>query len=183
MPFFSSPFDGAELFYRDYKPSSRGTAFRANLQYQENDERTLVFIHGWPYSSLVYEEIIVQLCETYRFRCIATDRRGFGKSEWNGPGVANLKDIDYDVFADDTIHLISSLLKLKSFVLVGSSMGAGETLLAWSRSTYVRKHCKVSLSTCLSVTVIKYLRINGGLRALCGFVLQCHIQFDRSKTP
>ena len=36
--------------------------------------------------------------------------------------MANLKDIDYDVFADDTIHLISSLLKLKSFVLVGSNM-------------------------------------------------------------
>lgn len=146
MPFFLSPFDRSRLFYRDYIPSSRTTTYHASPQYQESEERTLVLIHGWPYSSLAYEEIMVSLCETYRFRCIAPDRRGFGKSEWSGPNVVPLKDIDYDVFADDTIHLISSVLRLESFILVGSSMGAGETLLAWSQSTYIRERCKVSLT-------------------------------------
>lgn len=181
MPFFSSPFDGAQLFYRDYKPSSRATAFRASPQFQENAEQTLVFIHGWPYSSLAYENIIVELCETYRFRCIAADRRGFGKSEWNGVGAADLKDIDYDVFADDTIHLIESVLKLKSFILIGSSMGAGETLLAWSRSNYVQERCKVSPQLgCLLRYQISKIVIS---RALCGFALQCHTQSNQRKIP
>lgn len=96
---------------------------------------------------------MVSLCETYRFRCIAPDRRGFGKSEWSGPDAITLKDIDYDVFADDTTHLISSVLKLESFVLVGSSMGAGETLLAWSRSSYIRERCKVSAPIQQSVAI------------------------------
>lgn len=74
-------------------------------------------------------------------RCIAPDRRGFGKSDWTGPE-AKSSPIDYDVFADDTIHLLEKL-DVGHFVFVASSMGPGETLLAHSRSRYIRENCKV----------------------------------------
>ncbi len=34
-------------------------------------------------SSQMFEHLLVPLCETHGFRCIAPDRRGFGKSEGN----------------------------------------------------------------------------------------------------
>jgi pimeloyl-ACP methyl ester carboxylesterase len=143
MPRFSSPFDGAQLFYRDYKPSPSSTAFRVNVQYDAKELPTLVFIHGWPYSSLMYEELMVPLCETYRFRCIASDRRGFGKSDWNGHQAIN-SQITYEVFADDTAHLLKTL-NVGPFVIIASSMGPGESILAHSRCRYFQQNCKVDI--------------------------------------
>ena len=55
----------------------------------------------------------------HNMRCIAYDRRGFGKSDrpWQG--------YDYDTLADDLNELISQL-NLTKVVLVGFSMGGGE---------------------------------------------------------
>lgn len=94
-------------------------------------------------SSLAYESLMVPLCESYRFRCIAPDRRGFGKSDWNGDGDSHV-DITYEVLAADTANLIEKL-RLGPFVFVANSLGAGESVLAYTGSTYVRDNCKVTL--------------------------------------
>lgn len=90
----------------------------------------------------MYDRLMLPLCETYRIRCIGIDRRGFGKSEWNG-SCAQASCITYETFADDTIHLIE-YLGLGAFMFVAASMGCGETVLAWERSELVRQNCKVS---------------------------------------
>ena len=142
MPRFTSPFDGAQLFYRDYVPATHPPAFQENKEFGKNPQLILVFIHGWPMSSAMYEPLLLTLCETYRFRCIAPDRRGFGQSDWSGSEPVS-SPIDYSVFAADTAHLLEKL-KVGPFIFVGASMGSGESVLAHSQSQYVRENCKVS---------------------------------------
>jgi pimeloyl-ACP methyl ester carboxylesterase len=84
MPRFSSSTDGAELFYRDYSPEQRPPPFEAKEQSRAAQNLTLVFLHQWPLSSRMYDSMLLKLCETNRFRCIAPDKRGFGKSDWTG---------------------------------------------------------------------------------------------------
>ncbi len=129
MPFFASPVDGAQLHYVDYNPASSPGPFQTTSSTPKDYSSTnitLIFIHGWPMSHLMYEHLLLKLCENHRIRCIASDRRGFGKSEWNGKSTG---DITYDTFAQDTAALLSSL-DLSSFVIIAASMGCGESLLA-----------------------------------------------------
>jgi 3-oxoadipate enol-lactonase len=75
---------------------------------------TLVFIHYWGGSRRTWSEVIARLSN--RFRSIAVDLRGWGKS-------ARHTD-DYSLFtqADDVEGVIKAL-NVKDFVLVGHSMG------------------------------------------------------------
>src|SRR5580704_4857912 len=74
----------------------------------------LVFLHYWGGSRRSWSEVMARLSK--RFRCIAVDLRGWGKSD---RGADN-----YSLFAqaDDVAGVIESL-KVKDFVLVGHSMG------------------------------------------------------------
>lgn len=85
----------------------------------------VVFIHGWPSSSAMFEYQLANL-PAYGLRCIAYDRRGFGRSDkpWDG--------YDYDTLADDLKALLETL-DLKDVVLVGFSMGGGEVVRYFSR--------------------------------------------------
>jgi non-heme chloroperoxidase len=145
MPRFSSPFDGADLFYRDYVPAAHPVAFRPASEPQEpaGSKPALIFIHGWPMNSLTFEQLMLPLCETHRYRCIATDRRGFGHSDWRGFS-EKPADISYETFADDAIYLLEKL-KIESFIFLAASMGCGETILAFQRSRFVQDHCKVPI--------------------------------------
>ena len=89
---------------------------------------------------------MLPLCESHRIRCIALDRRGFGKSEWTGSGRVQISETTYETFAEDTIHTIEQLA-LEKFVFVAASMGCGETLLAYFGSEWVRKRCQVCNTT------------------------------------
>lgn len=130
MPRLNSPIDGAQLFYRDYKPAT------------PTDSPALLFIHGWPYSSLMYENLLISLSQQHNIRCIAPDRRGFGNSDWDGPTGTSGMRISYQTFADDTAHIVEKVA-LRSFVVVASSMGPGESLLAYLSSSYFQENCKV----------------------------------------
>lgn len=147
MPRYTSPVDGTQLYYRDYKPVGAG-------QTSTNTKPALVFLHGWPYSSLAWETLTVQLCENHGFRCIAPDRRGFGKSDWDGP--QSDTPITYQTFAQDTVHLLEKFLDVGPFVFITSSMGAGESILALEASDYLRKNCKVCIPPHL-VSILSYL--------------------------
>ncbi len=90
------------------------------LYYQDLGQgQPVIFIHGWPSSHEMWEYQLGTLPEHYR--CIAYDRRGFGKSDkpWTG--------YDYDTFASDLKCLIDQL-DLTDVTLVGFSMGGGEVV-------------------------------------------------------
>ena len=92
-----------------------------NLYYEDTLEgRPVVFIHGWPLSHDMWEYQFNELPK-YGFRCIAYDRRGFGRSgkPWNG--------YDYDTLAMD-LKIVLDELDLDDVALVGFSMGGGEVV-------------------------------------------------------
>lgn len=97
----ASNIDPIALFYQEY-----GTGI------------PVVFIHGWPLNHEMWEYQLAELSK-HEIRCIAYDRRGFGKSDrpWQG--------YDYDTLADDLNEVITQL-NLSKVVLVGFSMGGGE---------------------------------------------------------
>ncbi len=80
----------------------------------------IVLSHGWPLSHESFEYQLTQLPQR-GFRCIAYDRRGFGKSSkpWDG--------YDYDTLADD-LHALLTELDLRDVTLLGFSMGGGEAI-------------------------------------------------------
>lgn len=82
--------------------------------------QSVVFIAGWPLTHQMWEYQMTPLREK-GFRCIAYDRRGFGKSD------QSLSSYDYDELASDLNDLMNHL-DLKNAVLVGFSMGGGEVI-------------------------------------------------------
>ncbi|WKT57794.1 alpha/beta hydrolase [Candidatus Nitrosotenuis chungbukensis] len=77
--------------------------------------KPVVFIHGWPLSSKMFEYQFMTL-QKNGYRCIGIDLRGFGKSDkpWG--------EYNYDIFASDIKKVLDSL-SLKMVTLVGFSMG------------------------------------------------------------
>lgn len=128
MPTFPSPSDSAPLYYRTYTPSPSPSSPTHPL--------TLVLLHGWPMSSRMWEPLLLPLVETHRFRCVAPDRRGFGRSDWGGG------EVSWEVFVGDLVELLEGM-GVEEFVFVGSSMGCTESLLAYQGSEFVKERCKV----------------------------------------
>ena len=93
--------DGTQLYYKDWGSGP-----------------PCLFSLGWPLNADMWEYQTPYLA-SQGFRCIAYDRRGFGRSSqpWDG--------YDYDTFADDLAALIDRL-GLTGVTLVGFSMGGGE---------------------------------------------------------
>jgi pimeloyl-ACP methyl ester carboxylesterase len=86
-----------------------------NLYYEEygNGEETVVFAHGLLWSHKMFEAQVAELAKKYRV--IAYDHRGQGKSEVKGP-------FDMDTVANDAIALIE-MLGLGQVHFAGLSMG------------------------------------------------------------
>lgn len=85
----------------------------------------LVLIHGWPVQSMMWESQLTAL-PPLGIRCIAYDRRGFGKSSkpWEG--------YDYTTLAADLDALMTAL-DLRDVTLAGFSMGGGEAVRYFSK--------------------------------------------------
>ena len=99
------------------KADASGNA--VNLFYEDlGTGKPVVFIHGWPLNHEMWEYQLAELPK-YGLRCIAYDRRGFGKSDrpW--------ANYDYDTLADD-LKAVLEQLDLRDVTLVGFSMGGGE---------------------------------------------------------
>lgn len=99
------------------KPDASGKS--THLFYEDYGVgKPVVFIHGWPLNHEMWEYQLAELPKN-NLRCIAYDRRGFGKSDrpW--------ENYDYDTLADDLKALLEQL-DLKEVILVGFSMGGGE---------------------------------------------------------
>lgn len=80
----------------------------------------IVFAHCWPQSSWVWAHQIEALTAA-GFRCIAYDRRGFGKSSKPETGYT------YPTLTAD-LHDLLTALDLRDVILVGYSMGGGEVV-------------------------------------------------------
>lgn len=92
----------------------------------------IVLIHGYPLSGASWERQVPALLEAGH-RVITYDRRGFGKSSQPTTGY------NYETFAADLQKVVTHL-KLKSFSLVGFSMGGGEV------ARYIGKYGSKSVS-------------------------------------
>ncbi len=89
------------------------------IYYEDLGQGTpVVLIHGWPLSQAMWEGQINALTAD-GYRCVAYDRRGFGRS---GRPVGGY---DYDTFASDLNDLLTTL-DLRGVTLAGFSMGGGE---------------------------------------------------------
>ena len=115
--------DGTQLYYKDW-----------------GEGPPVVFIHGWPLNADMWDNQTTHLA-AHGFRCIAYDRRGFGRSEqpWSG--------YDYDTLADDLAAVIEAL-DLRAVSLVGFSMGGGEV------ARYVARHGAQRVSKAALVSAV-----------------------------
>ena len=107
MPRFETS-DGVSLFYQDW-----------------GSGEPVVLLHAWPLSADMWERQLPVLVAA-GLRCVAPDRRGFGRSDQPGSGYT------YDRFADDIAELIERL-DLRRVTLVGCSMGGAEIVRYLSR--------------------------------------------------
>ncbi len=90
-----------------------------NLYYEDwGSGKPVILIHGWPLDHQMWEHQLYELPQ-HGIRCIAYDRRGFGKSDkpW--------EKYDYNTLASD-LHGLLEGLNITDATLVGFSMGGGE---------------------------------------------------------
>jgi len=81
----------------------------------EECEKTILFLHGWPGSHKLFEYQFDQIPKM-GYRCIGIDTRGFGESDKPYSGY------DYNRLSDDVRYIIEAL-KLSNITLVGHSTG------------------------------------------------------------
>lgn len=114
----------------------------------------VIFSHGWPLSADSWESQMLLLAST-GFRCVAHDRRGYGRS--SQPSQGN----EMDTYADDLSALIEHL-DLTEVTLVGFSAGGGEV------ARYVGRHgqkrvARVALISAVAPLMLKTDANPGGL--------------------
>lgn len=100
---FVTTSDGVEIFYKDWGPK---------------DAQPIVFHHGWPLSADDWDTQMLFFLSK-RFRVIAHDRRGHGRSAQVSDGH------DMDHYAADTSAVVEHL-DLKNAIHVGHSTGGGQ---------------------------------------------------------
>jgi pimeloyl-ACP methyl ester carboxylesterase len=103
--------------YHDYIPASSPAAFAPQSPSDHHDEwkkPVLVLTSAWPFSSKMWDHILVPLVETHRLSCIVPDGRGYGKSEWSGPDTLKAVRIDYDTFASHLVQILDTALEVSS---------------------------------------------------------------------
>jgi non-heme chloroperoxidase len=131
------------------------TSDRTRLYYKDwGAGRPVVLIHGWPLNAAMWEYQMPYLVDR-GLRCVAYDRRGFGRSTHPGHGY------DYDTFADDLAALLDAL-DLRDVTLVGYSMGGGEVARYLSRHGAARI-ARVALVGAITPCLLKTADNPGGM--------------------
>ena len=117
MSYYVKSKDGTKLYVEDIN---------------QNSNKTIVFLHGWPGSHELFEyQYDYFIKEGYR--CIGIDQRGLGKSDKPSKGY------DYNTLADDVKEVVEKLC-LKDICLVGHSTGGAIAI------RYMARHKGFSVS-------------------------------------
>jgi non-heme chloroperoxidase len=132
----------------------------------------VVFSHGWPLSADAFEDQMFFLASR-RYRCIAHDRRGHGRSSqpWNGN--------DLDTYADDLAKLTEAL-NLTNAIHVGHSTGGGEVARYIGRHG-TRRVAKAVLIGAIPPLMLKTAANPGGLPIEVFDQLRAGVLGDRSQ--
>lgn len=132
----------------------------------------VVFSHGWPLNADAWEDQMLFL-GAHGYRCIAHDRRGYGRSSqpWNGN--------DMDTYADDLATLVETL-DLKNVIHVGHSTGGGEV------ARYIGRHgtkrvAKAVLIGSVTPLMLKTAANPGGLPIKIFDEIRANVLADRSQ--
>ena len=129
--------DGTQIYYKDW-----------------GSGQPVVLSHGWPLNADSWEAQMFFLASK-RYRCIAHDRRGHGRS--SQPSEGN----EMDTYADDLAAVIDHL-DLNNVVLIGFSTGGGEV------ARYIGRHgtkrvAKAVLVSSVPPLMVKTASNPGGL--------------------
>ena len=147
--------DGTAIYYKDWGSGP-----------------PVVFSHGWPLDADAWESQMVYLA-SHGYRCIAHDRRGYGRSSqpWNGNTM--------DTYADDLSELIDAL-DLHGTALVGHSAGGGEV------ARYIGRHGTRRVAQVVLVGAVPPLMLKtdanpGGLPIEVFDTIRAGVAADRSQ--
>ena len=90
------------------------------LQYFEDGDgpETMVLVHGYASSAILWKYTIEALAESGKYRVIALNNRGAGDSD----RTSSEEDYTVQNFAKDLYNAVSAL-GMSDFILVGHSMG------------------------------------------------------------
>ena len=90
MPFMTTAQSSALLRYIDHRPSAHVNLHPNRGAFAQNKQDNALFPSGLPMSGATFQRLMLLLSRTHGVRCIASDRRGFGRSKWQGPESVNV---------------------------------------------------------------------------------------------
>jgi non-heme chloroperoxidase len=147
--------DGTEIYYKDWGAG-----------------QPIVFSHGWPLSADAWEDQMLFLAAR-GYRCIAHDRRGYGRSSqpWDGN--------EMNTYADDLAALVENL-DLQDAVHVGHSTGGGEV------ARYIGRHGTKRVARAVLISAVPPLMLKTaanptGLPIEVFDQLRASVQADRAQ--
>jgi len=154
-----------------YIQSQKNSSSPVNIYYEEYGKgKPVVFIHGWPVSHDMWEYQLDEL-SLYGMRCIAYDRRGFGRSDRPAEGY------DYTTMADDLKALLDDL-DLQDVTLIGFSMGGGE-VVRYCHANNCARLAKVILVSSIAPYLLKTDTNPDGVDKDIFEMMEAQIRLDR----
>ena len=117
--------DMGVTFTKEWAPESKFVAVNGlNFHYLEWGDQakpTIILLHGFAQQAHSWDFVALSFCD--RYRVIVLDQRGHGDSSWSKDG-----DYSLDAFQND-LELIVEKLALKTFILMGLSMGGRNAIM------------------------------------------------------